>query len=560
MLCHRPPLLLLESSRRNDFKKGIDTLEGRRRRTETTISLRKNKKDEGIAKRRAMMQVAPTQSSSASSSSSSSMHDDTKSNVESSSTKNYTANDIPSLKAALSQTNIDDATLLETVRGFRKILSVEYNPPVEEVLASGVLPAFVQMLQLNDKPKIQFEAAWALTNIASTDETKAIVDAGAVPHFAQLLSSPDPEVREQCAWCLGNVAGDSPALRDVVLSSGAMQPLLQNIAHPANKSLYNNCIWALSNFCRGKPQPNLSHVSPAVPILAQILRSPTSDNGAKTDALWALSYISDGDDDRIQAVIVSGVLDVLIAILGDEPNLATPALRTVGNLVSGNDDQTQAVIDAGLMFQMETLLNSSKRMIRKEACWVLSNIAAGTEAQISTVLKLPKGGMQRVIEMAQSSEWEVRKEAIWVVSNIATGGSESQIMSVVEAGGIDAVCSILSVNDTKMLLVALDAIEQILKLGSQENINYLSFVDECDGLTSIESLQEHESDEVYRKAVTIIETYFGADDGVEDENIAPEANGNTFSFGVPQKTVDGAECPTATASQPFGQTTFNFAI
>ena len=132
---YRPPLLLLESSRRNDFKKGIDTLEGRRRRTETTISLRKNKKDEGIAKRRAMM-VAPTQSSSASSS----MHDDTKPNVESSSTKNYTANDIPSLKAALFQ-NIDDATLLETVRGFRKILSVEdHNPPAEMVLLAVLSP------------------------------------------------------------------------------------------------------------------------------------------------------------------------------------------------------------------------------------------------------------------------------------------------------------------------------------------------------------------------------------------------------------------------------------
>ena len=187
-------LLLLENSRRNEFKKGIDALEGRRRRTETTISLRKNKKDEGIAKRRAMM-TTPSSSMPTSS-----MHDDTKNNVDSSSSssssKIYTVADIPSLKMTLSQPNINDATLLDTVRGFRKILSVEHNPPVTEVLASGVLPAFVQMLQLNDKPKIQFEAAWALTNIASTDETKAIVDAGAVPYFAQLLSSPDPEVRE----------------------------------------------------------------------------------------------------------------------------------------------------------------------------------------------------------------------------------------------------------------------------------------------------------------------------------------------------------------------------
>ena len=102
------------------------------------------------------------------------------------------------------------------------------------------------------------------------------------------------------------------------------------------------------------------------------------------------------------------------------------------------------------------------------------------------------------------------------------GGTDKQIMSVIEAGAIDAVCSILDVNDTKMLLVALDAVECILKLGSKLNKDYISFVDECDGLAMIETLQEHESDEVYQKAISLIETYFGADDGAEDENLAPE--------------------------------------
>ena len=165
--------------------------------------------------------------------------------------------------------------------------------------------------------------------------------------------------------------------------------------------------------------------------------------------------------------------------------------------------------------------------------------------------------LQHVIEMATSAEWEVRKEAIWVISNIATGGNANQVMSVVEAGAIDAVCRVLSVNDTKMLLVALDAIDQILKTGVAQNCDFLSFVDECDGITAIEGLQEHESDDVYQKAIHIIETYFGADDGAEDENLAPESNGNTFSFGV--KNIDDAN-PAATSfnSQPFGQTTFNF--
>jgi hypothetical protein len=69
-------------------------------------------------------------------------------------------------------TSGDPRLELSATRGFRKILSVEKNPPVQQVLHAEVLGHFVRFLARQDLPELQFEAAWALTNIASTEYTR----------------------------------------------------------------------------------------------------------------------------------------------------------------------------------------------------------------------------------------------------------------------------------------------------------------------------------------------------------------------------------------------------
>lgn len=139
--------------------------------------------------------------------------------------------------------------------------------------------------------------------------------------------------------------------------------------------MIRNATWTLSNFCRGKPPPDFERVKPALPTLRHLINQAEgeTDDEILTDACWALSYLSDGPNEHIQAVNHANVCRRLVELLHyRKDSVLVPALRTVGNIVTGTDEQTQTVINCNAL-QVCLLINGGRQSVI--SCCVLRLVA-----------------------------------------------------------------------------------------------------------------------------------------------------------------------------------------
>merc|ERR1712232_700159 len=150
-----------------------------------------------------------------------------------------------------------------------------------------------------------------------------------------------------------------------------------------------------------------------------------------------------------------------------------PALRTIGNIVCAEcsddanqvgtaTDYTEVILECGAVPRLKELVMHSNREIQKEACWTLSNIAAGTVDQIQAVID--SGAIAPLVKLASepNTDQEVRSEACWVVLNATSCGSDSQIEVLVDEGCVSVLGVLLS--EASMVMMALEGLERVLQV------------------------------------------------------------------------------------------------
>jgi importin subunit alpha-6/7 len=434
---------------------------------------------------------------------------------------------------------------------FRRLLSAEKTPPIDSVVSAGLVPRFVHLLDpsnpLYQSPdadtravsKIMLESAWVLTNVASGDnrQTMAVVDAGVVEHLVRLVEVGDEALKDQCVWALGNIAGDCEATRDRVIQAGATDVLLTlttclATSGPSSLQLLKNLSWTISNLNRGRaPPPSDEHMYKCLGVVSTLTHSRDPD--VVTDAYWALSYICDARSSSIDMVLRTDVVQRAIWYLhmlnrgaredaqaGKIAGAAlSPIIRMLGNIVTGNEEQTNYIIELDALSILKEIYHypadsRKSARVRKEICWLVSNIMAGTPQQIDSVID--SGFLEILVSALRFGEQYIRTEACWAVYHATAHVMECprHARALLRAECIQAFSEFVQSvgKDFKIITLVLEAISNLLHYGEQEGMGddnpVVTEIEEQGLLDVIEELQDVSNGKVAEKAEFIIRKFF----------------------------------------------------
>ena len=505
--------------RKKEFKKGISSVDARRKRVDDSNQIRKQKREDKLAKKRC------------------------RSDIKSNKYKKYDKSHYNKLNLVYSN-DPDDA--LEGLVYIRTLLTVK-NPNLHSFVCSNFIDKVVEYLShfYNDHPLHQKEAAWIMTNAisgSSEDSIHVLENTKLIQYSVTLLNSNDSDIRDQIIWCIGNIAGESSKYKNKILSNNGLLMIIRSLEFEWNYKKRDlvklrNHVWSMSNLLRVKGEkdyPSFSLTSQCMPILSKIINT-TSDNELLIDVAWCLSYILKSlDNSDMKKYLEFGVLTkhTMNLLRSNDIKIVVPFLRVCGNLISGSDDVTQKILDLDFLSHIPILV-SKNDAIKKETCWILSNVTAGTNSQVKQFIK--SNLVPIIYYMLLNDTYKVKKECMYIIANMVTKKHHNTIDYIVSCGCIKAICQFLTPDiSIKMSNLILSTLTDILKSGKKhgkEN-KYVVLIEDADGLDKIELLQNHNNENIYNKSYNLIEKYFN------NFNNSQSYNDTLFNYSDNSQTND----------------------
>ncbi|KAJ2786690.1 hypothetical protein GGI15_001318 [Coemansia interrupta] len=192
----------------------------------------------------------------------------------------------------------------------------------EHLFAGGALPLLVEMLGVQDAELMQ-TACFALSNMAR--RPSSFFDLLFAQHVPQTLArqlerfKDDQACVAELAWVCAYLAAASSAEQlDLLLACGAIDLILRYTTENTDcgPQALLPIIRTLGNIAAGTDSQTHALVARPgfVPLLVRCIESPVS-RAVEKESLWALSSVTAGTKDDVDAVVAAGIIPDLVRIV-----------------------------------------------------------------------------------------------------------------------------------------------------------------------------------------------------------------------------------------------------
>ncbi|KAE8684815.1 Importin subunit alpha-9 [Hibiscus syriacus] len=276
----------------------------------------------------------------------------------------------------------------------------------------------------------------------------------------------------------------------------------------------------------------------AIPLLVQCLSfgSPDEqlleaawDEEVATEVAWVVVYLSALSNFATGVLVKSDVLHLLVERLATSNSLQLliPVLRSLGNLVAGDSHTTSTIlvpgheITDGVIKVLVKCLKSDHRVLKKEASWVLSNIAAGSIEHKQMIYS--SEAVALLLRLLSTAPFDIRKEVAYVLGNLCVAPTvgegkpnlvEDHLVSLVQGGCLSGFIDLVRSADIEAARLGLQFTELVLR--GIPNGDGPKLVEQEDGIDAMERYQFHENEDLRNMANGLVDKYFGEDYGIDE--------------------------------------------
>ena len=308
------------------------------------------------------------------------------------------------------------ASAAAAVAGLEALCALLSAGSVAAAVEAGAVPALLGALRhpsLSARPAASGSrtvgacALQCLANIAAGETLHAQSVLPALPELLSAVEGGAAELAGPACWALGNLAGDSEALREelrrggsvgavcrMCLRLGSADPkrILFELGDESAARGLRTALWALSNLARGVGSVAGAFLGAGAHAIACAALSAALDAApARLDlaaeALWLCAFLTARGADAAEALLAEGLGPRLRASLcagarGRDAKVLAPALRCLGNVCLGPEPWAAQVLEAdpeAVLGALAAVLAEeggpgAGQPLAREALWALTSV------------------------------------------------------------------------------------------------------------------------------------------------------------------------------------------